>query len=294
MRRGYWLAAPALLGMALFVLWPLANVARYATWDWSGLSAPRSVGLANFGRLWRDLEFWRALRTTLIYSAMFLPSFLWLSRTIALAIYGVRLERVIKALLFLPGLMTIAGSVIAWVLLYNPNYGLIVEATRPLLGALPCELGPLPLPCDGLAIPWDRTPWAALVLVALFSLWQYVGYGVLVVSAALRGIPASVTEAAQVDGASEAQLQRLIVSPLLRPTMRFLLIIGTVAAIQAYTAVFLLTRGGPFGSTRVIGYYLYETAFERLQLGYGAAMTLVILLGTLLIAGVQAALARRA
>jgi multiple sugar transport system permease protein len=81
--------------------------------------------------------------------------------------------------------------------------------------------------------------------------------------------------------------------PLLRPTMLFLTVIGSVAAVQSYGAVFLLTRGGPFGSTRVIGYYLYETAFERLQLGYGAAMTLVILLVTLLVAGMQALLLAR-
>jgi multiple sugar transport system permease protein len=292
-KRAYLLAVPALLGFAVFVLAPLINVVRYAGWEWSGLSAPTAIGFANFPRLWRDFEFWRSLRTTLIYAAIFLPSFLWLARTIALAIYGVRLERFIKALLFLPGLMTIAGSVIAWFLLYNPNYGVIVEATRPLLSFLPCEIGAIPLPCDGLAIPWDSAPWAALIFVALFTLWQYVGYGVLVVSAALRGIPQAVTEAAKVDGANERQIQHFIVSPLLRPTMLFLLVIGSVAAIQSYTAVFLLTRGGPFGSTRVIGYYLYETAFERLQLGYGAAMTLVILVGTLLVAGSQALIITR-
>lgn len=292
-KRAYLLALPTLILMSVFVAYPLVNVARYATWEWSGLSAPTEVGFQNFARLFRDAEVWRSVRTTLLFAVVVLPSFLWLSRTIAVAIEGVRLERFIKALLFLPGLMTLAGSVIAWFLLYNPSYGFIAEATRPLLSTLPCELGTLPLPCDGLVLPWDSSPWAALVYVILFTLWQYVGYGVLVVSAALRGIPSSLKEAARVDGASDRQIQRLVISPLLRPAMLFLTVIGSVIAIQAYTAVFLLTRGGPFGSTKVIGYFLYETAFERLRLGYGAALTLALLLVTLLVAGVQVALLMR-
>jgi multiple sugar transport system permease protein len=286
-KRAYLLALPALLVYAVFVFFPLINVMRYASWDWSGLSDPKPIGFQNFVRLFRDADFWRSLRTTVLVAVFLLPSFLWLSRTIALGIEGTRLERFIKALLFLPGLMTIAGSVVAWFLLYNPNYGLIVELTRPLLSFLPCELGPMPLPCDGLALPWDAAPWAALIYIILFTLWQYVGYGVLVVSASLRGIPLTVKEAARIDGASDAQIQRLIVSPLLRPSMVFLTVIGSVVSIQAYTAVFLLTRGGPFGSTRVVGYFLYETAFERLQLGYGAALTLLLLVVTLAVVLLQ-------
>lgn len=273
-RPAWFLALPALALFGVFVLFPLLSVIRYAGWEWSGLSEPTVIGFANIPRLFRDSDLWRSLRTTVFFAALMLPSFLWLARTIALAIEGLRLERFIKALLFLPGLMTIAGSVIAWNLLYEPSYGLVRELT-------------------GLYLPWDFEPWAALVFVVLFTLWQYVGYGVLVVSAALRGIPKGVKEAAKVDGATDAQIQRLIISPLLRPTMVFLTVIGTVAAIQSYTAVFLLTRGGPFGSTRVIGYYLYETAFERLQLGYGAALTLFILAITLSVAGAQAAVLSR-
>lgn len=273
-RPAWFWALPALALFAVFVLYPLVNVIRYAGWEWSGLSDPEFIGFANIPRLFRDPDLWRSFRTTAFFALLMLPSFLWLSRTIALAIEGVRLERFIKALLFLPGLMTIAGSVIAWNLLYEPSYGLVRELT-------------------GLYLPWDFEPWAALVFVVLFTLWQYVGYGVLIVSAALRGIPKGVKEAAKVDGATTAQIQRFIVSPLLRPTMVFLTVIGSVAAIQSYTAVFLLTRGGPFGSTRVIGYYLYETAFERLQLGYGAALTLFMLIITLAVAGVQAVVLSR-
>lgn len=272
-RRAWPLALPALLLLGAFLLVPLANVFRYATWSWSGFSAPESVGLGNLGRMTRDTELLRSLRTTLFFGLMFLPAFLLLSRYIAIAIEGTRLERPLKALLFMPSLITAAGAAIAWYLLYNPDYGFVVELT-------------------GVALPWTSYAWAGLLYVALFTLWQFTGYGVLVVSAALKGIPSDIKEAARVDGATEGQIRRHIVGPLLRPAMRFLVVIGTVFAIQSYNAVYLLTRGSPFGSTRVIGYYLYETAFRRFELGYAAALTLLMLLITLVVAVVQLQLFR--
>ncbi len=235
------------------------------------MSAPTPVGWANFSRLLGDTALRESLRVTLLFTLLTLPLFLYFSYTIAVAIEGLRLERFVKALLFLPGLTTVGGSAVAWYLLYNPDYGLVRELT-------------------GLSLPWGSEPWAALAYIILFTLWLYTGYGVLVMSAALRGIPAEVKEAARVDGASEGQVRSLIVAPLLRPTLLFLTALGTIFSVQSYTAVYLLTRGGPFGSTRVLGYYLFETAFERFQLGYGAALTIFIMFLTLAMILLQATL----
>ncbi len=269
------LALPALVVFVLFSLWPLASVVRYATWRWSGTSEPVPVGLDNFARLLTDTTLWQSLGVTALFAVITVPLFLVLSIVIAWAIEGLRAERFIKALLFAPGLITVSGSAIAWYLLYNPDFGLLVELT-------------------GVALPWNSQPAAAMAYIILFTLWQQTGYGVLVASAALRGIPTDVKEAARIDGADEAGVRRHIVLPLLQPVILFLTIVGTVFALQAYTAVYLLTRGAPFGSTRVIGYYLYETAFERFELGYGAALTVFVMVLTLAVALLQAAaMARR-
>lgn len=273
-RSAFALALPAIAVFVTFSVIPLGAVLRYATWRWSGTTEPVPVGAANLLRLVRDEALWQSLGTTLAFAALALPAFLTLSVVIALAIEGLRWERAIKALLFAPGLVTVGGSAIAWYLLYNPDFGVVPELT-------------------GLALPWTSQPWAALAYVVLFTLWQQTGYGVLVASASLRGIPREVKEAARVDGAREDQVRRLVVLPLLRPTLLFLAVIGTVVSLQSYTAVYLLTRGGPFGSTRVLGYFLYETAFERYELGYGAAITLFALVVTLLLAGLQARLLSR-
>ncbi len=269
------LALPALVVFGLFSVVPLVSVVRYSTWRWSGTSEPVPIGLDNLTRLLGDTALWQSLGITALFALITVPLFLFLSVAIAWAIEGIRFERFIKALLFAPGLITVSGSAIAWYLLYNPDFGLLVELT-------------------GYALPWNSQPAAGMAYIVMFTLWQQTGYGVLVASAALRGIPREVKEAARIDGAGEREVRRHIVLPLLMPVLVFLSVIGTVFALQAYTAVYLLTRGGPFGSTRVIGYYLYETAFERFELGYGAMITLFVMGVTLSIAILQAmAFARR-
>lgn len=303
-----WLfALPVLVLVGVFLFYPFYQVIHYASWDWSGINSQHdSVGWQNFHNLWKDSEFWHSLRVTGKVMLLILPSFLLLSFGIALAIENTPLARFVKALLFMPSLITVAGSAIAWYLLYDPDYGFISELSRQATAWLPCSWrdipalarflpaawGELPLPCYGLALPWRDTPVAALVYISLFTLWQIVGYGVLVASAALKGIPADIREAAQIDGASASQLRWHIILPLLRPSAIFLLIMGTVFSIQSYTAVFLLTKGAPFGATRVIGYYLYELGFREFRLGYAAALTIVILVLTVLVALLQMLLLR--
>ncbi|ADH62413.1 binding-protein-dependent transport systems inner membrane component [Allomeiothermus silvanus DSM 9946] len=265
-------ALPAMGILALFILYPFLDVLRFSTWDWSGLSAPKEVGLENYRQILRDAAFWASLRTTLYFMAMALPAFVILAVLLALALDGQRYERPVKALLFLPGLVTLGGATLSWYTLFAPEYGALAA------------LVPIPR--------WDQEVFWALVLVVLFTLWRHVGYGVLVVSARLKAIPRTLLEAAAVDGATAAQAFRYITLPLLRPAITFLLVIGTVLALQSYSAVFLLTRGGPFGGTRVLGYYLYETGFENFRLGYAAAITVIVLILTLSFAYAQARLLR--
>mgnify|MGYP001770942912 CR=1 FL=1 len=256
----------------LFLLYPFLDVLRFSTWEWSGLSEPKPVGLQNYRNILTDPDFHRSLGTTLGLALMTLPPFIALSVLLALALEGQRYERAVKALLFLPGLVTLGGASVAWYTLFSPEYGALASL--------------IPVP------RWDQEVVWALLLITLFTLWRHIGYGVLVVSARLKGIPKTLLEAAAVDGASPAEAFRYITLPLLRPAITFLVVIGTVLSLQSYSAVFLLTRGGPFGGTRVLGYYLYETGFENFRLGYAAAVTVVILLLTLFFALAQARLLR--
>ncbi len=166
---GQWFALPAVLLLGIFLLYPFLYVVRFWTWVLSGLSAPKPIGLDNYRQILQDPDFWKSLSTTLIFALMSLPPFILLSVLLALALEEQPYERQIKALLFLPGLVTLGGAAVAWYTLFSPEYGAlaaIVAVTR-----------------------WDQNVFWALVLVVLFTLWRNIGYGVLVVSARLKAIP---------------------------------------------------------------------------------------------------------
>jgi multiple sugar transport system permease protein len=268
---GWWGVVPTLTLLAVFVAYPLWQVLQISTLRWDGVAPGQGIGLENYRNLLSDADLGRSLITTFTLAAAVIPLFVGLAAIIAIELDGTRFERVIKAILFLPGLWTIGASAIGWYTLYAPDYGLLATITNGVV-----------------AIPWRDQPWAALVLVGAFTIWLHLGYAVLVVSAGLKGIPTETLEAARVDGATESQVRWRVVIPLLRPSLVFLAVIGTLYSLQSYTAVFLLTQGGPFGSTRVLGYYLYETAFERFQYGYGAALSIGVLLVAFTFAALQA------
>jgi multiple sugar transport system permease protein len=268
---GWWGVLPTLLLLAVFIAYPLLQVLQISTLRWDGIAPGQNIGLENYRNLFTDADLGRSLWTTLLLAMGVIPLFVGLAAIIAIELDGTKLERIIKAILFLPGLWTIGASAIGWYTLYAPDYGLLATISN---GAL--------------ALPWGDQPWAALVLVGAFTIWLHIGYAVLVVSAGLKGIPLETLEAARVDGANESQVRWRVVIPLLRPSLVFLGVIGTLYSLQSYTAVFLLTRGGPFGSTRVLGYYLYETAFERFQYGYGAALSIGVLIVAFTFAALQA------
>jgi multiple sugar transport system permease protein len=275
LRPAWWGVIPSLVLLALFIGYPFIQVFGISTLKWDGVIPSESVGLGNYQRLLTDPDLGRSLLITLAFAGLTLPAFVFLSALAALELEGSRFERVIKAILFLPGLWTIGASAIGWYTLYSPEYGLLASVTNGFL-----------------SLPWDREGFAALLLIALFTIWLHLGYGVLVVSAGLKSIPSEVLEAARVDGASESQLRWRIVIPLLRPSLVFISVVGSLYALQSYTAVLLLTQGRPSGATRVIGYFLYETAFVRFELGYGAALSVLALILAFVIAGAQARLLR--
>lgn len=275
LRPAWWGVIPSLTLLLLFIGYPLVQVIGISTLKWDGVIAGQGVGLGNYQRLITDPDLGRSLLVTLAFAGLTLPMFVFLSALTAMELEGSRLERGLKALLFLPGLWTIGASAIGWYTLYSPEYGLLASVTNGVL-----------------SLPWDSQGWAALVLIAAFTIWQHAGYGVLVVSAGLKGIPSEVLEAARVDGASESQLRWRIVLPMLRPSLVFLSVVGSLYALQSYTAVLLLTQGRPFGATRVIGYFLYETAFVKFEFGYGAALSVMALILAFTVAGAQARLLR--
>jgi multiple sugar transport system permease protein len=267
---GWWGILPSFFSLLLFLGYPLIQVLGFSTLEWGGIEAGKPIGLQNYQTLLTDADLRSSLWVTFQFALITLPLYVILSAFIALEIEGTRLERPVKALMFLPGLLTVGASAVGWYTLFSPDYGLISTLSN---GAV--------------RLPWGDNAHAAVVFIAAFTLWLHLGYGILVFSAGIKSIPAEVLEAARVDGATEGAIRRFIIFPLLRPSLIFLGVVGSLYALQSYTAVFLLTKGGPFGGTRVLGYYLFETAFEKYRLGYAAALSVFVLLLAFTIAALQ-------
>ena len=261
--EGWDFISPALLIIVLFVVLPCVWGIGISFTRFDAIRPARFVGIANYARLASDPLARTSLLNTALYVLLTLPTGLVLSLAVALALN----ERWflgrgwMRGLYFLPNVTSMAAVAFVWEWLLNPEYGLANMLLR--------RLG---LPGSG----WLSDPKIAMPCVAAVGVWQGLGFSVLVYLAGLRSIPGEVYEAARIDGANFAQQLRHITLPLLMPTTMFLTIIGVIGGFQVFQSVYIMTGGGPLDRTRVYLFYLWQTAFQQLDMGYASAMAVLL------------------
>lgn len=281
LRRGVtpWLwVAPWLLGFVLFMLVPSAMSLYYSFTDYSLLEPPVGIGLANFAELRSDPLFWKAVRNTVAYAGVSVL----VGSTLALLV-AVMLESHIKgrgaarAIIFLPTLVPLVAAALAWAFMYNPEAGLV----NRILSALGAP-----------KINWlGDARWAMPALI-IMGFWN-IGTAMVVYSAALRDVPRSLYEAADIDGVSKLRRFWHVSVPAISPAILFNVMISIIWSLQVFGAPQIMTEGGPDHSTYVYQLYIYESAFRYGRMGYASAMAWIQLLATLGIAGVTLALSKR-
>ncbi len=234
----------------------------------------RFVGLANFVDLFKDGLFRWSLLMTFYYAALIVPLGISSSLLLAVLLHGrLRLHGLFRTAFFLPYVLDLFVVGIVWTFIYSPHYGVLNGILERLSIHYFSEQGFL------------GRPWTAMPAVVLVNVLKGAGFGMILYLAALQNIPESVYEAAEVDGATWWQKLRMITLPLLRPITLFMVIVGVVAALNAFVEVYAMTAGGPsvdvggkaYGATWVTGYYLFDTFYVKLKLGYAAAMSYVLL-----------------
>jgi len=268
-----WLfVAPALLLISLTVLVP-ALMALVMSFTRSGLDVSEPlqfIGLANLQRLAADPMFLRVLGTTALYLVGVVPPIVL--GALALAVLVNRSlpgMHWFRGAFYTPVLVSIVVAAIAFRWLYAEN-GLINGWASALLG-------------EGFeAIGFLSDPWLALPSVMLVTLWKGLGYCMVIFLAGLQGIPKDLYEAAELDGCRGWRQHLDITLPLLRPYVALVAVISAIAATKVFEEVFLMTQGGPADSTRTVVYYVYDLAFQELEISYactaGLALFLVVLL----------------
>ena len=270
LRTGLLFFSPWGIGLLAFLVYPLAASLVYSFCDYSVLTSPRWVGLANFADFFTDDVLWIALKNTLLYVVLALPLGLAFSFFAALMLdAGVRGTGIYRTLIFLPSLTPVVASAMTWMWIFNSQYGVL----NHLLGKFTFGLlGPL---------PWLADPGTALPSLVLMSFWS-VGQVVVILLAAMQDVPTVLYEAADIDGAGWWRKVWHITVPLTSPVILFNVVIGIIGALQLFTQPFLMTEGGPARATLTTTMRLYQNAFVFLRMGYASAMVCVLFLVILL------------
>ena len=277
-RHQYWPAylyiLPALLILSAFLLWPVIYSVVLSLLRWDFLSPTRPfVGLDNYRDLYTSDDFHNSLRVTLFYVVFSVPVRIALALGLAhLVLHQSRLNRILRGVYFLPVVSSSVAISVVWRWLFNTDAGLI----NTLLRTFGLE-----------RVPWLIDPNAALWAIIIVSIWQNIGYDVVLFIAGLQAIPTEFVEAARLDGATSWTIFRFITWPLLTPTTFFILVISVIGSFQVFTVVNVMTGGGPALGTDVLVHLLYRRAFIYFDIGRASALA-VSLFGLLLVlTGIQ-------
>jgi multiple sugar transport system permease protein len=305
-RRFRWLVLTPSVGyLAFFTLLPLVWVVALSLYNYSprregsgigGLGGDNPfVGLENFKQLFDFSNpsqlaetFQYAVITTLIFAFIVLPLNLLITLPLAVMIESVakKLRPLLRTVFFMPVLTSAVAVAVIWQYVLNPQYGLANGLIAKVTGSVT-------------AISWLNDPNltvlgipVALLAVTVAYLWMDIGYNLVIFIAALQGIPKSLMEAADLDGANAWQRFRLVTLPLLRPTIMLTAVLTMISSFQAFDLFQVMTAGGPDNQTRVLSLDTYENAFRFQSMGWAAAESLVLLAIVLLITLIQARLLR--
>jgi multiple sugar transport system permease protein len=273
--------APSLVGMLIFILYPILSSFWLAFNNWNLLSPPQFTGLANFQELFRDPDFWRALRYTLNLIGLYVPGVFVLGLLLALFLnQKLRGMVVVRTATFLPVVASWVVVSLIWKWIFNPSYGLVNYA----LGFLGIQ-GPA----------WLFEPQTALYAMVITSIWKDVGYIALLYLGGLQGISETYYEAARIDGANRWRSFRHITLPLLTPTMFFVAITLLINYFQIFDQVWLMPMRDSAADRQVevIVTEVVKNAFSYNRMGYASAMSWILFILIFIITFVQLRLQKR-
>jgi multiple sugar transport system permease protein len=261
--------APSMLGLMAFTLFPIIASLLLGFYNWPVIGTFTFTGLKNYQTLLTSPQFGEAVLNTLLFVVLYVPLNIVISLGLAVWIRSVAKGRgFYRTLFFIPAVTPTVANAAIFALILAPN-GLVDSLMQTWFGVqAPNFLG--------------SKNWA-MPAVVLLSLWQGFGYNMLVFSAALDAVPASLVEAAAIDGAGARDRFFRIVLPLITPAMFFAVVLTLISAFQVFAQAYVLTGGGPGNTTTTLVLYLYEQGFRFYKLGYASAIAWVLFLIILLI-----------
>ncbi|GMK42387.1 ABC transporter permease [Paenibacillus sp. CCS19] len=254
---------PTLLLYCLFFIYPMASSSFYAFTDWNGLEDYKFIGFDNFTTAFSDPDFRNAIVNNMYF--ILFSVFIQVPLIIFFAIlvgHVKRFQGFYKTTVFIPSILSTSVIGILWGFIYEPEIGPL----NKLLSVFGID------PIYWLA----DTKWAMFAVLAT-NAWQWMGFYIVLVLAAILAIPREVNEAAEIDGASGRQRALLITVPLIRPIISVVIMLSIAGAMRVVDIILVMTKGGPVGSTEVMASYLVNEAMGvDPNYGFGTAISLII------------------
>jgi multiple sugar transport system permease protein len=279
---GYVFIAPYLLAFLLFMVLPALAGLWISLTNWGGLNVPRFIGPANYLEALRSPIFWQTVGNTAYYTVLFVPTVTVFGLLAAIFVHqkfpGYVLAR---AAFYSPYVMAVTVIGLIWLWLLNANWGMVNY-----------YLGYVHPYFHSHKIPWLLESEWAMPSIVIATVWWLVGYQMVILLAGLQDIPDELYEAAKIDGGGPLQNFWSITIPMLRPALTFVLVTNVIGSLRVFGQMFLMTSGGPAGSTATIVLYIYQSAFQTFRLGYSAAISYLLFVGILVLTILQLRLLR--
>ena len=255
--------APGMAMFAVYVLIPIFQSMWLSFYDWDGLGAKTWVGTANYVELMDDDNFYTSLKNNVIWLVLYMfavPAGLFIAIFLNQTVRGIRIY---KSLFFFPFVISqvVVGLMFAW--FYAPNFGLFYKLTEWTFG-------------QGVAVLADERFVTYGIIVA--GLWPQIAYVMILYLTGLNNVAPDQIEAARLDGAKGWKMLWYVILPQLRPATFIAVVVTVIGALRSFDLVSIMTNGGPYGSSRVLSYYMYEKALSEYgyRMGYGAAIAVVL------------------
>ena len=262
LKDGILFCLPFMIVFALFLLFPMLFGLFIGFFDWDILSTRTWTGFGNYVKLFKDATFYSSLGHTLVFVLVSTPLLLVTGFLMALLVTSRSpLKDAAENIFFLPYILsiTVIGTLWAWLL--QKNYGIVTQFIK-LFGGEP--------------VGWLTDTKYAMTSIIATTVWWTAGFNMILFSAGIKQISSEIYDAVKIDGANYVQTVFHITLPLVRPTTALCLILQIIASFNIFGQVYVMTGGGPHGSTRVLVQYIYETGFKYFKMGYSSAMAYVL------------------
>lgn len=270
-KAGNWVTSalfvlPALFFYILFVIKPILETINLSMYRWNG-AAPQMtfIGLDNYVKIFSDPIFYKAIVNNIIWIlfTIFVPVMMGLIFAVMIMKNGVKMKFLYRLTYFMPNIVSLVAVGIIWTWMYNPEFGIINTIIQKIGFAKDAVdfLG------DEHLVIWS---------LVITGSWTCYGFNMVVFLAALQGVDASYYEVADIEGASAFQKFRHVTIPLIKGTIVLLVVNSLIGSFKVFDLVYIMTKGGPYHSSEVMSTYMFISAFNRNDYGYGAALAVVL------------------